>query len=169
AHGPALGREDTGGRGADSPGGPGDQRAAGGARVRVIRLRPETGRAVARPRIHAVPSHSRMPAPQVSPAPKAERRTREPRVRSPLDAASVSAIGMLAAGVLPDSARQSMTRSAGRPSRSPTAEMIRELAWWETKRAISSRASPAAETTCCVVSPIAAPAARSGAPPALAA
>src|SRR5262249_22529268 len=73
AHGPALGREGTCGRSADSPGGPRDQGAAGRPGVRVIRLRPDTGRAVARPRTtHAVPSHSRMPAPQASPAPKAE-------------------------------------------------------------------------------------------------
>jgi hypothetical protein len=37
---------------------------------------------------------------------------------------------MLAAEVLPYSEMQSTTRSAGSWRRSPTAEMIRELAWW---------------------------------------
>ncbi len=50
---------------------------------------------------HAAPSHSTIPAPQVSPAPKAESSTRDPLRSSPDEAASESAIGMLAAEVLP--------------------------------------------------------------------
>src|SRR3954468_4844031 len=134
--GPAIGGQGPRGGCTDSAGGAGDQRTTSVLDARVLRGGGRGGtRFMAKPRCssagaHAAPSHSTIPAPQVRPAPKAESSTRDPLRSGPVDAASESAMGMLAAEVLPYSARQSITRSGGRSSRSPTAEMIRELAWW---------------------------------------
>ena len=70
--------------------------------------------------------------------------TRWPRLSTPRSIASRIASGIDADEVLPTRSRLTYTFSAGSPRRSPTAPMIRWLAWCGTKRSTCSIPTPAA-------------------------
>src|SRR5947209_17031586 len=102
-------REGDGDRRADAPRRPGHERTP----RRAVYARP----------------HSTTPPPHVNPAPHAATSTRAPAYSRPARSASHSAIGRLAAAVLPKRPMQSTMRSAGRSSLAPTARTMRAFAW----------------------------------------
>ena len=98
------------------------------------------------PLVGSYASSSRAPA-QVSPPPKPTHRAFWPEVMAPPPTSSSSSRGTLAAKVLPVRSMLPGHLAGSMPSFFTAKSMMRWLAWWNTKRSMSSGVRPARSST----------------------